>query len=280
MKRSFTLLEMLVVLVIVSLIMAATITYFVSYLEDARYVADVVKVEGMLGVARARAIRSHSAYGVLFYVDASDGSPSLNKQMAVYIHWGGAPDESVRTGDHAAGYWNRVADQFRVVRKGIYIFHGSARVRGLKEPKSNFFVVVFNSRGEREVLPKNYRYIISDFDGEFDDLGNAVGDGRGDVTNCIVNDINDEWIRSDGKVNTLDSSIPIKNVVDLDQNDSVNFTELHNQWGLVVYNHAVWVELLETGSLEDAEQYLAQEATPLYLTRYGKIVRGAKGEGL
>jgi len=269
MKRSFTLVELLVVIVIVGIILAMVVPITMRMVADAENTAAHTQISGMLRVARVRAIGEMTCYGVCFYVDYLTG-----KQRAAFIRWGGIPPDSHQTGP----YWCRYADRMVVVPGKIYLFSPAIRVRPLQPPYwNNTFVIVFNPKGMRETIPRNYRYIIHDPD-------NEPLDNCGDILGMPLTDIEDQWhIYSDpldptSITDTFDLDIPIEDIVDLDGMGGMPYTEFNNTWGVVLYNHANYTDLLMPSDNSEAENYLVHEGQTILLDRQGFVVRGSKGE--
>ena len=268
-QKSFTLVELLVSIVIIGIIVTLVGLPLVSMWNQRHYAAVLTKVKGMLEVARMKARMEMTSYGVCFFVDYS-----TDKQHAVFIRHGDLPPEHYRTGPYSSSYWNRYADRMVTCPGGLYSFPSDWRVRPTEFPRRNIFVIVFNPQGFRDVPPRNFRYIIHDLDD---------GAGSGTVTGVPINDITDRWslyedpldARTAYRTYMLDE--PIEDIIDLDETDDIPYTEFDNKWGLIVYNHRVWADLLMSGDTTEAEKYFQREGTPILLDRKGQIIQTIKG---
>lgn len=274
-KKSYTLVEMLVVISVIGLILAMTVAPVHSMWIQRHCAATVTQIEGMLQVARQKAMQEKTRYGICFLVDQQD------RQHATFIKWGGAPPEQCLSGPLSGSYWNRYADRFVPVKEGYYSFPTNWRARPLIPPLRNVFVIVFNPDGKKDILPKNFRYIVCDKDPL--ESSELPADGIGDITEMPLNNIVGQWhLYSDplddaSIIKTYNLDEPIRNAVDLNSEDNIPYTEFENSWGIMIYDHAEWASLLVPNDISFAENYIKREGIPILLEREGRII-SVKGQ--
>ncbi len=246
-RKSFTLVEMVVVIAIIIILSTLVLPAFVTMWNDAQVRGSYHKIENLLRVARARSLSLHHiAYGVLFYVD-----PIYNHQVAVYIDaltYPIAPDE----------VWPDVINRFRVDTESIYLFVMDDFVRmapfsvafGWENEdllnddyrsgkQRNFFAIIFQ-RGRRALLDP---FILYDED--------ENKDGLGDTLKLVVGDSVGEF------------GGPMRDIV-IDNNDERRV--LPTDWGFLIYNEDTFQEM--------RPDYL--NLVPYHMfhpTRYGQVVR-------
>ena len=267
--KSFTLVELLLVIVIIIFISALVVASTVAMWEQRHQSSVAITVKGMLEVARSKAMMEMTTYGVCFFVDYS-----TDRQYAVFIRHGSLPPEQFQTGDYAPSYWNRYADRMVTCPGKVYSFPHHWRVRAIEFPRRNIFAVVFNPDGTRDVPPRNYRYIVYDPDD---------GTGFGVITGMPINDIIGRWrlyedpLDPNSAYRTYLLDEPIEDIIDLDIEDNIPYTEFDNKWGLIVYDHGIWADLLLNANLEEAEKYIQRQGIPFLLDRRGQIITTIKG---
>jgi prepilin-type N-terminal cleavage/methylation domain-containing protein len=265
MSRSFTLIELVVVIAIMGLVLAFALPPVSSMWDQRHFAASIQQIDGMLQVARQRARAEMTAYGVWVFVD-----PRSDVQYALFIRSQdhGNPPEPVRHGPLEASYWNLYADMFTTVPGGYYRFGGGMRIGRLNNDllgtvKFNNFVIIFGTKGTRDIIPQGYKYTIHDPDDD--------NDGFGDVTEMPVADLTGYWEVNDHRFDLLPQH-PVPDLVQLFSSE--RYTEFDGQWGLRVYNHNEYNDL--DGYPAEQVSYLEREARPMLLARDGKLIRAKR----
>lgn len=271
-NRAFTLIELLVVVAIIGILLALALPNVTGMLDDANEKGAYVIIRGMLETARMRAQAELTTYGVCFYVDYRD-----DRQYAAFVRYGGNPPHELAYGNQQPSYWNRYAERHEVVPSTkIYALPPGFRVRPLKEPYRHMIIVMYTHKGELDNPPRNWRYII--YDPDDDD------DGLGDRLQVPVTDITGSWTLYEDPTDPGSSygrsfplATPIEDIVTLETNSGMPYTEFDNAGGIVFYNWNDYQDLTVGSDTTYAEDYVAREGYPLYFDRIGRIIRGDKG---
>ena len=244
--RSFTLVEMVVVIAIIIIILTMVLPAFSTMWREAQVNSSNHKIEGLLRVARGRSLTlHHTAYGVLFYVD-----PTYNHQVAVFI--------DALTYVASDEVWPDVIDRFVVDTKNPYLFTMDDFVRvapfsvalGWENDdllnddyragkQRNFFAIIFQ-QGERA---HSFPFILYDVDKD--------EDGLGDTLRLPVGDTVGEF------------GGPVRDIV-IDNNDER--VVLPTEWGFLIYDDSVFKEFRP-----DYLNLVPYQS--FYLTRFGQTVR-------
>ncbi|MHA2279467.1 MAG: pilus assembly FimT family protein [Promethearchaeota archaeon] len=241
-KRSFTLIEMMVVVSVIIIILALVLPAISTMWEQTHVKNAHHQIENLLKVARARSLDiSNIAYGVLFYIHPAD-----NREVAVFIDaltYPIAKDE----------VWLDVCDRYQVDTKR-YFMEDNVRVAAHRMlewenedllnadyrtgKQKNFFAIVF-ARGRRSQIRP---FILYDVDNNDDELGDITGLAVGDT------------IGEHGGV--------LRDIL-IDEN--AERREISTDWGFVIYDENVFREM--------SPDYLhLVPYLPYYLTRYGTTV--------
>lgn len=291
MRKGFTLTELIVVVAIIIILLAAVLPLLGSTMRDAEFSSAVTRVKGMLQVAKSRAADSLSSYGVCFYVEYDVSKPANDKQHAVFVKWGGTPNNNpdwrynVDMGDDEGSYWNAYAERFVPDTGQVYTFPGKIRVRNNTpgRPKRNVFMILFTPNKDMD-FPYRHFILHDPFEVVSDpaDYGNASSYGH--TTGLPISDITGNWCDPPDCSDSVFplTGDPIRNIVDLDRDDAggdgIPWTEFDGSNSLIVYDHATWVDLLAPGDASAAENMLDQRGYPIYVGRYGDIINLERGD--
>jgi len=199
-RKSFTLIELTVVIAIIIIILSMVLPLLGSTWRDVQFNSAISKVKAMLTTARARA-STEVAFGICFYTSPT-GFLSTEKQYAVFVKWAGAPSNnpdprySVNMADTDSSYWPAYAGRFVADRNGTdgrYALPESFRVRNITigQPKSNIFMIIFNRDGSVR-FPK-WHFMLHDPYSDSDDFGEGDPAPVGITTNMPISDITGSW---------------------------------------------------------------------------------------
>lgn len=246
-RKSFTLVEMVVVIAVIIIISTLIFPAITTMWRDAQVKNSHHKIAGLLRTARARSLSlHHMSYGVLFYVD-----PTYNHQVAVCIDALAYPiTEDER--------WPDVIDRFRVDTKNPYLFTMDDFVRiapfsvalGWENDdllnddyragkQRNFFAIIFR-RGERVY---SCPYILYDVDEDDDGFGDTLRLPVGDTIGEFGGPMRDIVLDNDGERRNLPT-----------------------EWGFLIYDEGIFKEL-RPNNLNLVPYYT------FCLTRFGQVVR-------
>lgn len=243
-RRSFTLIEIVVVISIILVISglvlpAITSMWNQTHIDNAHQI-----VSKLLQVAKVRSESfEHIAYGLLFYTDPKDGREVIVSITA--LTYPNTKDEK----------WASVCDRFTIDTSTRYSYpmEGFVRIAPFEllewgdidllnddyrtGKQRNFFAIIFE-RGKR-IRPG--RYILYDEDADVDGLGDTLGLVVGDVDGEFGGPLRDIVLDSDGD----------RLVIPTD-------------WGFLIYDANVFKELRNNLNFVS---YL-----PYYLTREGRTI--------
>lgn len=249
-RRSFTLLEMVVVISIIIAISSLVLPAVSTMWNQARVQGANQKINNLLKVASRRSENTqHILYGVLFYID-----PLTNREAAVFIDGLMYPVSSDET-------WPDVCDRFVVDTKSQYFFlmQDLVRISPLEVfewedvdllnsdyragKQRNFFAIVFR-RGHR-AAPRPY--ILYDEDKDDDGLGDTLGLPVGDTVGNYGGPLRDIVLDEDGK----------RQIIPTD-------------WGFLIYDESLFKEFSPNNL--DLVPYLSYS-----LARNGKAIALERG---
>ncbi len=311
-RRSFTLVEMLTVVVIIVLILGMAIPGFTRTWEERKHAQAITTLHGVLATAQARARRT-SERGLFFFID-----PTTRRQVIIPI----VPDPP---DDDPASHEYRIdceepdsirdciteamaVNRFRVTEGDLHELPAPIRVapRNIVEKEGedelwpeediahdvytqpapeaewprhrNFFTVIFGPDGE---LIAGRDVIIHDTALRDPNSGEHFPNPVGYRTGLAVDDPTNYYTNNpeDGTETVEFDSVGSDSLYDIlvdDNATAVNFTSVD---GLLVYDENTLAETPYTVGQSYKRQYFLEHAQPLYVSRLtGEILEGPRGE--
>ncbi len=284
---AFTLTELIVVISIIALLLAAAMPSLSSTWQQRKAANAEALIKGSILSARMKGLNK-AERGLFFMVDANgqqlvfdivaepydaatEGSTGLNlNEEAV------ADRFTVQAGNPV-----RLPSPFRVTPRslvdddapgsGVPLWNNSELTQqdymaapGNLRPHRNFFTIIFTPDGQLRV---NRFVLIHDPDLD----ANGAG---GDLTGLNVPATVTQWYDDSGGTGPLSGNAPVPNLVaDTASTAAINFPSVD---GLLVYDDSLFKEI-PAGA--DKRKFLLRSAQPLYISRLsGQVIAGPLGE--
>ncbi len=247
-RQSFTLVELLVVIVIIAIVLALVLIPGRALWRQRHEAASITLVENMLRTARQTAAANLRAAGLLAYLDGAEQRLALIESRAI-------PD--LAAGEH----WVGTVDRFAVIEHAdsVRTLMGSLRLASPKALEGEFedlntFAIVFLPAGVQD----------STTDHVFLECRDDDQDDRGDWTNLPLADFDYPIPNYGGLWGKL------KNIV-VDEKGQPR--EIPLRWGAIVYDQAD-LEDLPAGAWQ---AYLARDGYNISLSPQGESTRKSAG---